>query len=93
MPEDGLLPAVPEDEFEWLRPQMPEGADSDEKVALVMRWIGDVQTLVNVVWPAEIDGALRRPPDAHLLDRTVRVSAWRTRRRRSRARWVFGLAR
>lgn len=74
MTEDGLLPAIAEDEFEWLRPQMPEGADNDEKVALVMRWIGDIQNLVNVVWPAEIDGVLQRPPDAHLLDRLVRVS-------------------
>lgn len=73
MERDGLLPAVDDDEFEWLRPQIPRGATSREKVALVARWIGDVQNMVDVVWPAEIDGQLRRPPDTHLLDRLVRI--------------------
>lgn len=74
MTEDGLLPAIAEDESEWLRPQISEGAESDEKVALIMDWIGDIQNLANVVWPAEIEGVLERPPDAHLLDQMVRDS-------------------
>ena len=72
MEEDGLLPAIPEDQFEWLRPQIPEGADREEKVALILQWIGDIQTLTELVWPAEVAGKLERPPNAHMLDQWVR---------------------
>jgi hypothetical protein len=72
MDESGLLPALNEDEYEWLRPQLPAGADNRQAIAAALRWRGDIAQTLNGVWPAQFDGQLRRPPDAHLLDMLVR---------------------
>ena len=58
-----LLPALSDDEYEWLLPQLPAGADSRQATEAVLRWMGDIAQTLEVVWPAAFDGQLRRPAD------------------------------
>jgi hypothetical protein len=72
MEQDGLLPPVGDDYHEWLRPQLEGEADRDEVIAAYATWMVDIQQMLQVVWPAAVDGELRRPPDAHIVDGLVR---------------------
>jgi hypothetical protein len=72
MDESGLLPAPNEEEHELLRPQLPAGADRRQAIAAALRWSGDIAQTLDGVWPAALNGQLRRPSDAHLLDMLVR---------------------
>lgn len=67
--ENGLLPVI-EDEHEWLRPT--SDAFDDDPIGQTFRLIADHKELERIIWPARIDGDLRRPPDEHILDQLVR---------------------
>ncbi len=68
--ENGLLPALDESEHDWLRPSSDDV--SDDPIGQAMRLIADSKELGRIIWPAQIDGELRPPPDEHVLDQLVR---------------------
>lgn len=70
--EDGLLPPVDEQEYEWLRPADGFGDDNAEKVQRLAGWLTDIIGNNRIVWPAEVGGELVPPPAAHALDYLVR---------------------
>src|SRR5690348_7997080 len=69
LPKDGLLPAAPAKDHEWLRSSPTR---VDDSVPSILRTVADVRQLSHIVWPARIDGRLECPPEAHVLDAIVR---------------------
>jgi hypothetical protein len=69
-PDDGLLPALNDEDYRWLRPG--EDASTGDKMADTIAWVMNIGEANRIVWPAEIDGELTPPPDAHVLEYLVR---------------------
>lgn len=69
-PEDGLLPPLSDEDYRWLRPG--EDARSGNWMKDAVAWVVSIAEANRIIWPAEIDGRLAPPPDAHVLDYLVR---------------------
>lgn len=67
--EDGLLPRVEDEEFEWFKPDFSQEPDP---VRAAATWVHDIATQMHFVWPAHVGGTLTPPPWQHVLDRLIR---------------------
>lgn len=68
--ENGLLPAQGLLAADWLRPQGE--ASSGDDMGDALSWRINIAEGNRMSWPAVIDGELRPPPPAHVLDHLVR---------------------
>lgn len=68
--EDGLLPALPEGEYEWLEPD--QELMVEDPIRHLIGWVIAVHQANQIVWPADPLGEHPRPPDEHLLDHLTR---------------------
>lgn len=66
--ENGLLPRVDDEQFEWSRPDFSSASPLDD----VAGWVVDIGVQMQFVWPAAWNGELVAPPMQHLLDQLVR---------------------